>query len=128
MTDAPRELEQHLLRLPEFARVLTQGDDYVPLAKEEVEIIAGFTAKGERVVPMSHGIKDGDRVVITSGPLLGREGLIRSVDRRKSVAMVELSLCGRTLATRMGLAVLSGPNSAAAKKADLYQREALKHA
>ena len=56
---------------------------------------------------MSLGIKEGDRVVVTQGPLVGHEGLIREINRRKSVAYLEFNLCGRRVSTRVGLGVLS---------------------
>lgn len=79
----------------------------MPLAKEEVQLIGGFTHRGDRVVPMSEALKDGDQVVVTAGPLLGHEGLIKTINRRKSTAYLELDLCGRRVTTRVGLAVLS---------------------
>ena len=128
VTDAPRELEAALMQMPEFARVLSQGGEFIPLEREEVELIGTFTDRGKRVVPMSRAVKEGERVVIVEGPLLGHEGLIREVDRRKSVAVVELDVCGRKLSTRMGLAVVSAPEDPAAKRAELYRREALARA
>ena len=56
---------------------------------------------------MSEALKDGDQVVVTAGPLLGHEGLIKTINRRKSTAYLELDLCGRRVTTRVGLAVLS---------------------
>ena len=63
--DDPKAVEAMLLDMDEFARLLSQGNEFVPLAPDEVEIIGGFTKPGNRVVPMSTGVKDGDRVVIT---------------------------------------------------------------
>ena len=100
-------MQQYLLRMDDFARVLSQDGQFVPLAKEEVQLIGGFTYRGDRVVPMSEALKDGDQVVVTAGPLLGHEGLIKTINRRKSTAYLELDLCGRRVTTRVGLAVLS---------------------
>ena len=106
-TADPRTVQQYLLRMDDFARVLSQDGQFVPLAKEEVQLIGGFTHRGDRVVPMSEALKDGDQVVVTAGPLLGHEGLIKTINRRKSTAYLELDLCGRRVTTRVGLAVLS---------------------
>ena len=89
-TADPRTVQQHLLRMDDFARVLSQDGQFVPLAKEEVQLIGGFTHKGDRVVPMSEALKDG-----------------KTINRRKSTAYLELDLCGRRVTTRVGLAVLS---------------------
>ena len=106
-TADPRTVQQYLLRMDDFARVLAQDGQFVPLAKEEVQLIGSFTHRGDRVVPMSEALKDGDQVVVTAGPLLGHEGLIKTINRRKSTAYLELDLCGRRVTTRVGLAVLS---------------------
>lgn len=86
-TSDPRTVQQYLLRMDDFARVLSQDGRFVPLAKEEVQLIGGFTHRGDRVVPMSEALKDGDQVVVTAGPLLGHEGLIKTINRRKSTAL-----------------------------------------
>ena len=106
-TADPRTVQQCLLRMDDFARVLSQDGQFVPLAKEETQLIGSFTNRGDRVVPMSEALKDGEQVVVTAGPLLGREGLIKKINRRKSTAYLELDLCGRRITTRVGLAVLS---------------------
>ena len=67
-TADPRTVQQYLLRMDDFARVLSQDGQFVPLAKEEVQLIGGFTHRGDRVVPMSEALKDGDQVIVTAGP------------------------------------------------------------
>ena len=67
-TTDPRTVQQYLLRMDDFARVLSQDGQFVPLAKEEVQLVGGFTHRGDRVVPMSEALKDGDQVVVTAGP------------------------------------------------------------
>ena len=119
ISDDAEALGEQLVKLPEFARVLSMGERAVPLALEEVELIGGFTHPGERVVPMSQAVKDGEKVVVVAGPLLGHEGLIREVNRRKSTAYLEIDLCGRRVSTRVGLAVLSEPDTAASHAARL---------
>lgn len=112
-TADPRTVQQYLLRMDDFARVLSQDGQFVPLAKEETQLIGSFTHRGgDRVVPMSEALKDGDQVVVTAGPLLGHEGLIKTINRRKSTAFLELNLCGRHVTTRVGLAVLSAEQRA----------------
>lgn len=93
-TADPRTVQQYLLRMDDFARVLSQDGQFVPLAKEETQLIGSFTNRG-------------DQVVVTAGPLLGHEALIKTINRRKSTAFLELDLCGRRVTTRVGLAVLS---------------------
>lgn len=125
VTDSPAEVAQVLYQLPEFARVVKQGGVYEPLSQVDVDLIAGFTERGQRVVPISRAVKDGDRVIVTEGPLVGNEALITKIDRKRSVAYVQLDLCGLKVRARLGLAVLSDPAAMPARRAALYKREAL---
>ena len=59
-----RTVQQYLLHMDDFARVLSQDGQFVPLAKEETQLIGSFTNRGDRVVPMSEALKDGDQVVV----------------------------------------------------------------
>lgn len=124
ISDDPVALESELARLPEFARLLTMGERPVPLADEEVALIGALTRPGERVVPMSRAVKEGERVTVVDGPLVGHEGLIRDVNRRKSTAYLEVNLCGRTVSTRVGLAVLAASDEDAAVTARTRARAA----
>lgn len=56
-TADPRTVQQYLLRMDDFARVLSQDGQFVPLAKEETWLIGSFTNRGDRVVPMSEALK-----------------------------------------------------------------------
>ena len=44
-TSDPRTVQQYLLRMDDFARVLSQDGQFVPLAKEEVQLIVNCTPK-----------------------------------------------------------------------------------
>lgn len=68
---------------------------------------------------MSRAVKDGEKVVVVGGPLLGHEGLIRDINRRKSTAYLEIDLCGRKVSTRVGLAVLAAPETVESRAARL---------
>ena len=63
-TADPRTVQQYLLHMDDFARVLSQDGQFVPLAKEEVQLIGSFTHRGDRVVPMSEALKDGGQVCL----------------------------------------------------------------
>ncbi len=86
-----------------FARLVSSGGQFASLSDQEVSWICSFTQKECRIVGMSEGFVEGGRVVVTSGPLVGREALIRKVNRRKRTAEVELSICGRRVTAKMGL-------------------------
>ena len=86
-----RDVEQ--LLLPGYVIVDTSQPD---LLMQTLRKIPDFT----RLLTM------GDRVVVTEGPLVGREALIKRVNRHKSLAILELRICGRTVAIKVGLGIV----------------------
>ena len=108
VTSTPEELANHLRSIPEFTHMLSVGEIFVPLNEAERAWIDEFTSKGDRVVPMSVAVKNGDTLVVTSGPLKGREGMIIRVNRHKCLAVVELHVGGKRVTTTVGLSVMNG--------------------
>ena len=110
VTARPEALKEALRRVPEFTRLLAVGETFVPLSDQDQAWIGAFTSEGARCVPMSAGeverLADGDRIVVTQGPLAGKEALIQSVNRRKSLAYLQFEICGRTVTTKVGLAIV----------------------
>lgn len=107
VTSHPGELSARLRRIPEFSRLLRMGETFVPLLEEERTWIEAFTEKGDRTVPMSVATKAGDRIVVTEGPLKGREAMITKVNRKKCLAFLELHVGGMKVTTRVGLSIVS---------------------
>ena len=59
----------------------------------------------EQIVSMSEGIIEGTQVIITSGSLMGMEGLIKKIDRHKRKAWLDLELFGRMQQVEVGLEI-----------------------
>ena len=56
-TADPRTVQQYLLRMDDFARVLSQDGQFVPLAKEETQLIGSFTSRGGARGAHERGLK-----------------------------------------------------------------------
>ena len=106
VTNKPELLSDALRGTPEFTRLLSVGETFVPLHEEDQAWIGAFTKKGARVIPMSTGVMEGDRVVVLDGPLVGCEAMIKSVNRHKSLAILEFEICGRRVTTKVGLGIV----------------------
>lgn len=107
VTSRPAELKEALRGVPEFTRLLATGETFTPLTPEDQQWIGAFTSKGARTVPMSFAeVDEGDRVVVLEGPLVGREALIKGVNRHKGLAFLEFQICGRTVTTKVGLGIV----------------------
>lgn len=93
-----------------MTKLIGTGMEIVPISENEKEFLLGFGGE-EQVVQMSEGIIIGSQVVIHSGPLKGKEGYIRKIDRHKRKAWLELPLLGGMQKVQVGLEIVS-------KKAD----------
>lgn len=101
------ELKARMRTVAEFTRLLSLGERFTSLTKAERAWICAYTQQGERVMPMSMAVMEGDQVRVVQGPLLGQEALIDHVDRRRSTAYIELEMFGRRIKTKIGLGVVA---------------------
>lgn len=106
VTRRPVELSHELRKMSEFALLLEAGETFVPLRDDERAWMEEFTEEGKRTIPMSFGYREGDTLVVTKGPLKGREGMITRISRKKSLAFVELHVNGVRITTTVGLGIV----------------------
>ncbi len=106
VTRDPWSLARALYSTHEFTRLLTMGKTFVPLSKDDKTWIERWTKRGNRSIPISFAYKEGDTIVVTEGPLVGLEGMITRVNRRRRVAHVEIHAGQVTIHTTVGLEVL----------------------
>ena len=92
-------------KVPRITKVLGAGDQPIPLSAEEVEMLHKLV-NDEYVLELSEGIKVGDELHVTKGPLKGMEALIKKIDRHKRTAVIRVPMLGRTVETVVGLEVL----------------------
>jgi transcriptional antiterminator NusG len=106
VTEDPWCLLDQLRGISEFTKLLPTGKTFAPLDEEEKSWIEKWTKEGNRIIPMSYAYKEGEKLVITEGPLMGKEALIVRVNRRKSVAHLEIHAGVITIHTTVGLNIL----------------------
>lgn len=107
-TADPEQLRKALRQIPAFTRMPTSaGDTCLPLSADEVAWINAITSADTHVMEMSEGIIEGDRVMVTRGPLKGHEASITRIDRHKRLAWVDMSMFGRSKTIRVGLEIVS---------------------
>ncbi|WP_165247929.1 antiterminator LoaP [Adlercreutzia sp. ZJ141] len=107
VTDDPAKLESELRKnVPLFTKILRNNDTFAPLDKEEIAFINAFAKPGTRVVELSIGVIEGDKVVILNGPLLGQTGHIKKIDRHKRLAYLNMTIMGRQKAIKLGLEIV----------------------
>ena len=81
-------------------------DDSFEMKQEEYQAFQQLLGKNNRVA-MSKGVIEGDKTIITEGPLVGRENLIKKIDRHKMEASLELAVFEGITRTKVGLEIVS---------------------
>ena len=76
------------------------------MTEEDIAIIEALSGK-ERLVKHSEGYIEGNKVIVTDGPLVGMEAMIRKIDRHKRKAFLEVPMLGRTLTVQVGLEIVT---------------------
>lgn len=105
VSDNLDQLHEELKKVIGLTKLLGSGDEVIPLADEEITFMKQFGGE-DQVVPMSIGVIEQDQVVILEGPLKGREGMIRKIDRHKKKAWIEMEMFGRKQVVEIGVEIV----------------------
>lgn len=89
-----------------MTKLLGTGEEIVPLAEDEIQFMQNFGGETQ-VVKMSEGVIEQSEVKILSGPLQGKEGFIKKIDRHKRKAWLEMEMFGRLQTIQVGLEVIA---------------------
>ena len=80
-------------RIPGFYRFLRSNQNICPLAGRDLELVLHFIKKAGPVAGLSRVyFNEESRIIVIDGPLLGLEGKIIKVDKRKGRAKIKLYL------------------------------------
>ena len=104
-TDEPEQLSEKVRRIEGFNQILATEKKYFPLYDKDAEFIEKLYNK-EGIFDISEGYIEGDRIVVTAGPLVGQEGLIRKIDRHKRQAYLEFSMFDQKIQVAVGLEIV----------------------
>ena len=101
------QVRDRLREVPTLTRILGNEDQYVPLDAEEVAWLERMCNPETHTVEVSLGVIEGDRVIITAGPLQGYEAQIERINRHKRTAEVRFRILGREKLIKLGLEIVS---------------------
>mgnify|MGYP000869329166 FL=1 len=87
---------------PHFIRFLKNGYNFLEIQPDEIGPIL-LLANQEGLIDISQAFIIQDRLVITDGPLAGRERIIKKIDKRKGRAKVEFSIDSSTRMIDLGI-------------------------
>lgn len=98
--------EYNLLRdIPGVIRLLKDSNGPQVVAEQEIGLICRLTSDNE-IIEHSNIYVLGKEIVVKDGPLLGLEGYIQSIDKRKGRAKVVLNLMGEPRAVELSVTML----------------------
>lgn len=104
----PPALAEHLAQTAGFTRLLGAGGERsMPLTSEEAAWLDVLTEGGSHVVRMSEGVIEGDRVMVSKGPLRGHEAKIAKIDRHKRTAVLEMRMFNQVRQVTVGLEIVA---------------------
>ena len=103
--DMTMELHAKIRQTTGVIKILENEGEPTPIEPGEIEIINRLTQNDE-IIGFSKALMEDDKVTITDGPLVGQEGLIESINRRKGRAKVKISLFGEIRTVDLGMEVI----------------------
>ena len=104
-TERIEDFYTRLNRIYGMTKVLRTGDEMTPIQKEEEEYLRRLGGE-EHVAKYSEGYIEGDKLVVTSGPLKDFEGNVKKILRHKRLVVMEVSLLGQTVEVTLGLGIV----------------------
>lgn len=87
-------------------KLLRYGESYQVVMREEERAAIESIWQGENCMETSAGFVEGDHIVITEGPFVGRESVIKSINRHKMEAVIEVEFAGCPRCLTIGLEVV----------------------
>lgn len=111
-TEDGKELYRQLLYVPSFTKLLGKSsiaDEFIPLNPEEERTLDILCNKHmERVTRLSQvAVKEGMKIQILDGPLIGYEGIIKKVNLHKRTVVIPISIGGRPGEIELGIDIVS---------------------
>lgn len=106
VSEEMERLYKELRNVIGMTKLIGTGQEIVPLEEKEVEFLKRVGGE-EQVVEMSEGVIEMSKVMITSGPLVGMEGLIKKIDRHKRKAWLEVEMFGRLQTVQVGVEIVA---------------------
>ncbi len=100
-TDDPDDLRIRLRSVEGLTRMLGVGDAVVPIRKEEEEFLK-LVGGEDHIIGGLEISNEGDKIKIASGPLSGKEGLIKWIDKRQMVVGITVDFLNQENVIKLG--------------------------
>ncbi len=104
-TDNIYEFYMQARGIPHIINFLKSSYYFLEVSKNEITQIASMT-DNKGLIKISQALMVNDKICITDGPLYGREGIIKKIDKRKGRAKVEFSINENVLLIDLGIDII----------------------
>lgn len=118
-TREPEELQRRLRQIPGWKSLVTVGAEIVPITPAE-EALLQELGHEEQVIPVSRGIIQDNEIIVTEGPLKGKEAYIRRIDRHKRRAYLEWHLASEVVEAGVSLEIYAKNQPERKYKTELF--------
>lgn len=90
-----KEFYQYILNSEKIIKLLSYGDPKLIAIPNEERTRLEYILRGKRCLDRSVGYIEGERVIVTAGPLMGFDGAIKNINRHNRRASIEMDIFGR---------------------------------
>ncbi len=104
-TEKIEDFHKRLNRIYAMTKVLRTGEEMTPIQPEEEEYLRRLGGD-EHVVKYSEGYIEGEKLVVTSGPLKDFKGKVKKILRHKRLVVLEVPLLGHAVEVTLGLGIV----------------------
>lgn len=105
-TEEIMQLYADLKQVSGLTKLLKTGEEVIPLTEKEMGFLDSFGGQ-KKIVSVSEGVIEHTKVIVNSGPLVGKEGYIKKIDRHKRKAFLEIPMFGKMQKIQVGLEIVS---------------------
>lgn len=91
--------------VPHILKFLKARDYFYEVRSDEIRQIIHM-ADNKGLIDVSQAFMVNDKIIISDGPLLGMEGIIRKIDKRKGRAKVEFHINNKLLPIDLGIDII----------------------
>lgn len=91
----------------DIIRLLKYGESNDIALRQEEQQRFEYLFKGKRCIEHSMGYIEGEKIIITSGPLLGLEGCIIKINRHRHSACIEINMFNQKQLVDVALEIIA---------------------
>ena len=94
-----------IYKLSDIISLLKYSDSEIAMKDDERQMLLNL-CNNDHCIETSYGIIEGDKIQITSGPLIGMESVVKKINRHKREALIEIEIMGDVRTVSVALEVV----------------------